>query len=286
MQLCQTFKFQGYSLFVDNLYTGVALFVDNLYTGVALFVDNLYMGVALFEDLAKMGIAATGTLRIDRKGVPDGVIQLQKTLNASTCNVPQGDGYYIREGSLVYVCWRDKRTVTAMSAVLPGHGEEYVERRVKGKEGMTRIQILCPVVIQEYNKYMGGVDKSDQYMAYHNVLRRTVRFWKTSFYHLIDIALVNGFILYNILQVMSGRKVINENDFCDKLALEIISKYGGDRRPEKRSGRPSRNDCRVKHGSMLLPVSDKSRCQYCRIKHRRVSWTQRKCLDCKFVPDS
>ena len=106
MQLCQTFKFQGYSLFVDNLYTGVAL----------------------FEDLAKMGIAATGTLRIDRKGVPDGVIQLRKTLSAS--NVPRGDGYYIREGSLVYVCWRDKRTVTAMLAALPGHGEEYVERRI------------------------------------------------------------------------------------------------------------------------------------------------------------
>ena len=100
------------------------------------------------------------------------------------------------------------------------------------------------------------------------------------FYHLIDIALVNGFILYNTLQVMSGRKVISENDFCDKLVLEIISKYGRDRCPEKRSGRPSRNDCRVKHGSMLLPVSDKSRCQYCHIKHGRVSWTQRKCLDC------
>ena len=99
------------------------------------FVDNFYTGVPLFEDLAQMGIAATGTLRIDRKGVPDGVKQLQKALSAS--NVPRGDGYYIREGSLVYVCWQDKCTITAMLAALPGHGEEYVERRVKGKEGVT-----------------------------------------------------------------------------------------------------------------------------------------------------
>ena len=198
--------------------------------------------------------------------------------------MPRGDGYYIREGALVYVCWRDKCTVTTMSAALPGHGEEYVERRVKCKEGVTHIQILCPGVIQEYNKYMGGVDKSDQYMAYHNVLRRTVRFWKTSFYRPIDIALVNAFILYNILQVNSGKKVISENDFRDKLVLEIISEYGRDRRPEKRPGRPSCNNCRVKHGSMLLPVSDKSRCQYCRIMHGRVSWTQRKCLDCIGTP--
>ena len=63
-----------------------------------------------------------------------------------------------------------------MSVMLAGHGEEYVEQQVKGKEGVTHIQILCPVVILvEYNKYMGGVDKLDQYMTYHNVLRRTVR---------------------------------------------------------------------------------------------------------------
>ena len=65
--------------------------------------------------------------------------------------------------------------------MLPGHGKEYVERRVKTKKGVACIQILCPVVILEYNKYMGGVDKSDQYMAYDSVLRRTVRFWKTPF---------------------------------------------------------------------------------------------------------
>ena len=90
--------------------------------------------------------------------------------------MPRGDGYYIRTASLVYVCWRDKRTVTAMSVALPGHGEEFAEWRVKGKEGVTHIQILCPVIIHEYNRYMGGVDKSDQYMTYHNVLTRTVRF--------------------------------------------------------------------------------------------------------------
>ena len=132
---------------------------------------------------------------------------------------------------------------------------------------MTRIQLLCPVIIREYNRHMGGVDKSDQYMAYHNVLRRTVRFWKTPFYHLTDIGLVNLFILFNILQVRAGRKVISENDFRDKLVLEIISKYGVDQRPEKRPGRPSRSDCRVRHESMLLTVSEKIRYQYCHIVH-------------------
>ena len=171
-----------------------------------------------------------------------------------------------------------------MSVALLGHGAEFVEQRVKGKEGVTRIQILCPAIICEYNRHMGGggVDKSDQYMAYHNVFRRTVRFWKTPFYHIIDIGLVNLLILY-ILQVRAGRKVISENDFRDKLVLEIISKYGVDQHPEKRPGKPSRSDYRVRHGSMLLTVSEKTRCQYC-IMHEQVNWTQRKRLDCIGTP--
>ena len=42
---------------------------------------------------------------------------------------------------------------------------------------------------------MGGVDKSDQLLSYHNVLRRTVRYWKT----VLDVGIVNSFILYNLL---------------------------------------------------------------------------------------
>ena len=64
------------------------------------------------------------------------------------------------------------------------------------------------VIIKQYNKFMGGVDKSDQYLAYHNILRRTVRYWKTPFYHLVDIAIVNVFILYNYLVHQAGLKVI------------------------------------------------------------------------------
>ena len=48
------------------------------------------MVVALFENQVKIGITGIGTLRIDRKGVPD-VKQLQKALRAS--NALQGDGY-------------------------------------------------------------------------------------------------------------------------------------------------------------------------------------------------
>ena len=78
------------------------------------------MVVALFENQVKIGITATGTLRIDRKGVPD-VKQLQKALSAS--NVLHGDGYLCMCGGA-----QTNALSPAMLAVLPGHREEYIEQ--------------------------------------------------------------------------------------------------------------------------------------------------------------
>ena len=43
---------------------------------------------------------------------------------------------------------------------------------------------------------MNAVDRSDQILATNNVLRKCLRWWKTLFFHLIDIAVVNSFILF------------------------------------------------------------------------------------------
>ena len=131
-----------------------------------------------------------------------------------------------------------------------------------------------------YNCYMGGVDVSDQYLSYHNTLRKTVRYWKTLFYHLIDICVVNSFILYNSIAILFGCRVVTENDYRHELALQIINAYGREQQEVPRVGRPSRSECRVRHGSVLVP--SKGRCQYCSLTGKSASLTQRKCQDCLF----
>ena len=87
-----------------------------------------------------------------------------------------------------------------------------------------------------YNHYMGGVDVSDQYLSYHNTLRKTVRYWKTLFYHLIDICVVNSFILYNSIAILFGCRVVTENDYRHELALQIINAYGREQQAVPRVG--------------------------------------------------
>ena len=84
-----------------------------------------------------------------------------------------------------------------MSTAHPGHCVNNVIQKVLDSDTgrYKEIEVPHPVAI---NCYIGGVDKSDLYLSYHNVLRKTVRYWKALFYHLVDIAVVNSFILYII----------------------------------------------------------------------------------------
>ena len=43
---------------------------------------------------------------------------------------------------------------------------------------------------------MNGVQKSDQILSKHNLSHNCVRWWETLFYYIIDIAVVNYFILF------------------------------------------------------------------------------------------
>lgn len=78
-----------------------------------------------------------------------------------------------------------------MSTAYPGRAsEKHASRTVVNPfTGIPEhVEIQRPLVVKKYNQFMGGVDKSDQFLAYHNILRKTV--------HLVDIAVLNAFIIY------------------------------------------------------------------------------------------
>ena len=140
------------------------------------------------------------------------VQQLQAALKAK--QIPRGTAYYIRQPSsfCVYVCWRDKEVVTLMSNAYPGHQDGTVRRRSKDSAGASAtLDVPLPAVVKNYNAYMGGVDKSDQLISYHRVIRQTKRYWKT-FYHIVEIAATNSFILQKLVLMKLGQKTHTESD--------------------------------------------------------------------------
>ena len=57
-------------------------------------------------------------------------------------------------------------------------------------------EVPQPKVIANNNKFMNGIDRSDQILTTTSVLRKSINWWKTLFYHLTDMAVVNKFILF------------------------------------------------------------------------------------------
>ena len=70
-----------------------------------------------------------------------------------------------------------------------------VLKRLKGSK--EKQPIPCPTMIIDYNNYMGGVDLTDQYLPYYSMTtRQTMKWWKKVFWRLLDITIVNSWIIF------------------------------------------------------------------------------------------
>ena len=101
-----------------------------------------------------------------------------------------------REGSCLSVQWIDNKVVTMLSTI--NNAKEYVavDCKVKVNGKQEKVQIKIPYVVEQYNAYMNGVVKSDQILSKYNLSHKCTTWWKTLLYHIIDTAVVNGFILF------------------------------------------------------------------------------------------
>ena len=164
--------------------------------GHNLYCDNnYYTSIPLFSSLQRLGFGACGTVRSNRRGVPKEV---------TTTKLAKGEVLTAQaDHGILAMQWKDKRAVTLLSTI---HDDSMVSkvRRTRLAPG-GREEISKPHLVEEYNTYMGGVDKSDQLLSYYGFSHRTVKWWRRAFYHLLDVASVNAFILYTESNQPLGR---------------------------------------------------------------------------------
>ncbi|KAJ8410480.1 hypothetical protein AAFF_G00193840 [Aldrovandia affinis] len=129
---------------------------------------------------------------------------------------------WIRKDSVLFVQWRDKRDVFLCSTLHTAHGEDTVRRRIKGADGQWALKdVTVPPVVKEYNQYMGGVDVSDALIGYYKVLHKTKKWYKTFFYHFMDIAIVNAFLLQKDIAKAKGCVPLHQKAFRETLVKEL-----------------------------------------------------------------
>lgn len=90
---------------------------------------------------------------------------------------------------------------------------EDVKRIIRG--GGEEI-IAKPSVICRYNELMGVVDLADHYIESYGFTRKTLKWWRTVFFWLLEVSTVNAFILFNTNRP-PGMKRIRQRNYRGKL---------------------------------------------------------------------
>ncbi|KAK7097638.1 piggyBac transposable element-derived protein 4-like [Littorina saxatilis] len=157
------------------------LMVPLMDKGYQLFIDNYYCCPKVCEDLSARGTMVCGTVRRNRVGLP-------KEMCAADVNLEKGAIDYRRKGSVVVCRWKDKKDVFMLSTM---HRPSL--RMIQARYELKR----KPLAVIDYISNMAGVDHSDQLISYFPMHRKSVKWWKKPFFHLMTMIMIQAMIILN-----------------------------------------------------------------------------------------
>ncbi|XP_062393486.1 piggyBac transposable element-derived protein 4-like [Sardina pilchardus] len=162
--------------------------------GYHVYFDNFYTSPKLVNDLFQLQMPSCGTTAENRRGFPESVKKGKEWVKGKD----RGAMRWVRDNCCLALQWKDNRPVTLLSSIHSANEFLHVQRREKFEHKWRCTRVKQPKAIHDYNFYMNGVDRSDQLIGQSTALRKCMRWWKTLFFHMMDIAVVNSFILFQI----------------------------------------------------------------------------------------
>ena len=171
--------------------------------GYIVYFDNYYCNPQLCLSLAADGTNSVGVARANRVGMPSELVQ-------TPLQVREVD--YRRQGVLLAIKWRDKKDVHTLTTV---HKPKMRMVRSRSQRKMK------PVATQDYILHMAGVDKSDQLLSYQPMHRRTLKWWKKLFFHLLTLVVIQSHVLHNKYLKSRRRKIWKLDKFFKALTEEV-----------------------------------------------------------------
>jgi len=152
--------------------TGLAARI--VHVGHKLYMDSFFSSSASFDYLHTKAMKRCGTIRPNRKGMPKNF--------GHKVNMKRGDLNIKVKGNMTTRVWKDKQKVNTLTNIhsLSLEGNFYDEH---GKA-------MKPAMIQNYNRHMRYVDKSDCVINTYSISRWTWKWAKKPFFHLLDLTIL------------------------------------------------------------------------------------------------
>jgi hypothetical protein len=134
------------------------------------------------------------------------------------------------DSEILAVKFHDKRDVDMLSTI---HEAKMSVLNKRDRE--TREYVVKPTCIVEYISLMGGVDLSDQMAQYNTCLRKITKWYKKLFFHLLNLAIINAYLLY--VKFNTDEKKLNSHDFRMALVRALINEAPDAPKPSTKKGR-------------------------------------------------
>lgn len=143
------------------------------------------------------------SLRLNGRGLPSSI----------KAPVKKGERKAVQlDGTMLVIKWADKRLVSMLTTI---HKDDVVAVERRSRQSDTGREVVQkPKASVEYNKYMGGVDRADQFLSYYRFSHRTVKWWRRAFFFLLDMAVVNSYVLYTFNNPNSKARLSHEQSAC------------------------------------------------------------------------
>ena len=138
--------------------------------------------------------------------------QIPREVRARSFKLRRGDIKAWRDGNKLCVAWKDKGKPTLMISTAYDASTVTVQCRHGGPK-------VKPLVVDRYNKFMGGMDVTDQFGCYYSFDRRTVKWWRKLLFWLMEVSIVNAYILYK------GDNQGSHVDFRRKLVVGLCEGF-------------------------------------------------------------
>ncbi|KAE9019498.1 hypothetical protein PR001_g13862 [Phytophthora rubi] len=192
-----------------------------------VITDRFYTSVKLSLELLHRRMYLTGTIQTDRAGYAKEVVTAKKTRTVNKRKVmvpPQGTTKIAQNKQfpqLTAAMWMDRNPVHMLSS---GGSREPVTvmRRIHGN--------LQPIpalgLVRDYHRWMGGVDIHDQLRMQRYSVQlayKTRKYYKTLFLGLVDMALVNAFIVHRLYRKQINKRHMKHYAFLEMLMEQLLA---------------------------------------------------------------
>jgi len=199
--------------------TGLAARIE--YVGHKLYMDSYFLSSSSFDDLHTKAVNCCGTVRPNRNRMPKNF--------GHKVNMKRGDLKTKVKGNLTTIVWKDKQKGnTLMNMYSP-----QLEGNFFGKHG----KAMQLAMIQNYDRHMRFVDKSDHMIKCYSISRWTWKWTKKPVFHLLDLTILNSFII-----LTSRGSKLSYRQFSLTLVRALVQEAGRVPRPQTTRPRNSFHD--------------------------------------------